>query len=86
VYLPVNLNQHWSLCVLMDPSKAREFAIANVKDDSFEIHLMLHVDSLHYHNSSVVGNNVRRFLNISWKQSHIGDFFLANQIIQLFVL
>ncbi len=79
VYLPVNLNRHWPLCVLMNPSKAREFATANVKDDSCEIPIMLHFDSLHHHNSSVVGNNVRRFLNFNWKQFHKRDNFIFSQ-------
>jgi Ulp1 family protease len=72
IIIPINQDKHWSILAVCNANKINEvksYSSMNRNDPSVEIPFMMHMDSLRYHSSSVVGNNVRQWLNYEWRKS-----------------
>lgn len=62
ILVPVNLNLHWSLCVVYQPGLIK--SVSGPKLDT-EMPCILHMDSLHC--SRTISSNIRNWLNYLWK-------------------
>ncbi len=70
IYFPINLEKHWSLCVAYSPSKVHE-KVSSGFSSTDEVPVILHLDSLKLHNSSVIAENIRTFFSDQWRSFHI---------------
>ncbi|KAJ4960983.1 hypothetical protein NE237_020893 [Protea cynaroides] len=57
IFLPIHEKQHWSLVIICNLDK----------DDESRQVILLHLDSLGYHPSSEIFENIRSFLKEEWK-------------------
>ncbi|KAG9450017.1 hypothetical protein H6P81_009982 [Aristolochia fimbriata] len=56
IFLPIHADQHWSLVIISFPAKEEESGP-----------IILHLDSLGYHPSTLIFENIERFLKEEWK-------------------
>jgi hypothetical protein len=66
ILLPVNLDNHWSLCGIYYANKIELLPNSNAHNN--ERPFMMHLDSLNYHSAGVISKNVRMWLNYEWKK------------------
>ncbi|XP_077244064.1 ubiquitin-like-specific protease 1D isoform X2 [Tasmannia lanceolata] len=62
IFLPIHADQHWSLVIICIPAK---------EDDSGPI--ILHLDSLEYHSSSLIFSNIENYLKEEWNYLNQAD-------------
>ena len=76
IYFPIILQKHWSLCVAYYPGVARTVADSGSnRAENAQMPLILHMDSLQLHNSSVIAQNVRNFFTFQWQKEFPSDTF-----------
>jgi len=75
IFIPVNADLHWSLCVVVNPG-----LIANSYDNDIssreEHSSILFLDSLRMHNKNTYARHIRDWLNCEWKRlgkGKVGD-------------
>ena len=73
IFIPINKNLHWSLCVVVNPAHILERSKLSCESFSEEeektpFSCILFLDSLKAHRKDVVARNVRNWLNAEWKR------------------
>ncbi len=64
IFIPINRNLHWSLCVVLNP-----YYIVRTKPlGSDRVPCILFLDSLKAHKKNAVAKNVHGWLNAEWKR------------------
>jgi hypothetical protein len=66
--LPVNIDEHWSLCAVYSAAQIATFDETN--DDQVEIPCLLFLDTLDFHSKNEVCKNIRDWLNVEWNKKH----------------
>jgi len=68
IFLPINENQHWSLCIIINPGLVTNYSPQERSNPDFETESFLVIlDSLTYHDPDKIAQDVRRWLNDLWK-------------------
>jgi Ulp1 family protease len=65
---PINGDNHWSLLVLYYPGLVRLSVDAGSTGADDCAPIMMHLDSLNYHNGYHIAKNIRTFLNCEWSK------------------
>jgi Ulp1 family protease len=71
ILVPINLDQHWSLCAIYYANKIQVLAKSgpiHVNEGPF----LMHLDSLTYHSADTISRNIRMWLNYEWKKKISG--------------
>jgi Ulp1 family protease len=79
IYFPINSEKHWSLCVANSPSKVHEMVSSGFSGTN-EVPVILRLDSLKLHNSSVIAENIRMFFSYQWQQQFPFDSYNFTKI------
>jgi Ulp1 family protease len=78
IVFPINGDSHWSLLVAYYPGLVRQSGGTESTGVADRVPIILHLDSLQYHNGYKIGNNIRNFFNYEWsnkKGSSQGNIF-----------
>lgn len=67
IFLPVNRNLHWSLCVVVNPALI-QLSYDDLVDGDEEYPCILFLDSLKAHKKKIVAKHVRNWLNFEWNR------------------
>ncbi len=68
ILLPINLNSHWSLCVIVNLNKFRDHVKLDKVQMNSEIPFMMLLDSLGMHGAEEIGQNIRKWLVHEWNK------------------
>ena len=79
IFIPINKDLHWSLCVVVNPG-----AIKNAEEeedkDNLVLPCLIFMDSLKLHKKAIVTKKVRNWLNSGWKRiNHDGSEEVENR-------
>lgn len=67
IFIPINKQMHWSLCVIVNPGALVEGGDRpRTQDDPLSC--MIFMDSLRMHNKKIVARHVRKWLNSEWQR------------------
>jgi sentrin-specific protease 7 len=68
ILIPINLNLHWSLCIVCKPKQWIQQASSIDSEACF-----LHLDSLYYksHKTETLFKNITNYLSIEWKVKNV---------------
>jgi hypothetical protein len=78
---PICLEQHWSLLAALLPGQVSNQVNSFASPGSSCIPVMLHLDSLNFHDGNKLSNDIRLFLDYEWskkKGNSIGNIFTTN--------
>jgi Ulp1 family protease len=64
IFLPVNVEDHWSLCVVVNPANITD----GVETGTGPFPCILHLDSLKAHSKATLARHVNKLLNAEWKR------------------
>jgi hypothetical protein len=67
IFIPINKDLHWSLCVLVNPG-AISLASKKNKETNDPLCCLLFFDSLNMHKKSKVHTHMTKWLNAEWKR------------------
>ncbi|GKY91404.1 hypothetical protein MPSEU_000112700 [Mayamaea pseudoterrestris] len=73
IFIPINKALHWSLCVIVNPGRIKDFidlqeAGATLSEESSDLPCILFFDSLKSHNKNLVQRNIHKWLNREWER------------------
>jgi hypothetical protein len=68
IFVPINKDLHWSLCIIVNPGAALLPSNKNKKKEDYPFCCMLFIDSKKMHAPSKVQNNISKWLNSEWQR------------------
>ncbi|KAL7551587.1 hypothetical protein ACHAWF_014773, partial [Thalassiosira exigua] len=68
IFVPVNADLHWSLCVVINPGFIANSFEANAASEDEEHACILFLDSLKMHSKNIYARHIRKWLNSEWKR------------------
>lgn len=69
IFIPINKDLHWSLCVVVNPGAAENsFEEDEAKKAKLSLPCLIFFDSLNLHRKKTIRTNLQKWLNAEWKR------------------